>query len=68
MELRVQEAGTEVGWLEEQVTKDKGNWGKNSIHPGGPRGKHPGLGKDARSAEGSSTSLRVHDLLGGVCG
>ena len=48
MELRVQEAGTEVGWLEVQVTKDKGNWGKNSIHLGEPRGKHPGLGKDAR--------------------
>ena len=33
MELRVQEAGIEVDWLEVQVTKDKGNWGKNSIHP-----------------------------------
>lgn len=67
MELRVQEAGTEVGWLEVQVTKDKGKWGKNSIDLGEPRGKHPGLGKDARPVEGSSTYLRVHHLLGGVC-
>lgn len=44
----VWKSGTGVGWLEVQVTKDGGNQGENSMQPGELRGKHPGLGKDAR--------------------